>query len=223
MMKKVFAIIISCLVLACVPSGAASRGHARVGLTAGFTSSSSNPKNWDASSLGRYHFGLTGQIPIAMGFAIQPSLLYQAKGTRLDGTKVEEGAESPADMNAKVNYLEIPVQIQWGPDLVVLRPYIFVEPFVGYGIQAKARSSTSGVTLKTTSFGQAGLSRWEYGLGLGAGIDIWKLQASVKYYWNFGSLYNETGKLNDVGNQIRDAFKDGRNFNGVTVSLAFFF
>lgn len=206
-----------------VESGAASRGHARAGITAGFTSSSSNPRHWDANSLGRFHAGFTAQIPIAMGFAIQPSLLYQAKGTKLDGSKVEDGSELASDMNAKVSYLEIPVQVQWGPDLVALRPYVFVEPFVGYGLHAKARSSSEGVTLKTTSFEEAGLARWEYGLGLGAGIDVWKLQASVKYYWNFGSLYNESGEMNNIGTQIKDAFRDGRNFNGVTVSLAFFF
>ena len=224
-MKKLLTVALSCAMLlsVSVSANAGDRGHLRTGITAGFTSSSANPKNWDASSLGRFHAGFTMQIPIALGFAVQPAVVDQAKGTKLDGSRIEDGTELPADMNAKVSYVEIPVQIQWGPDLVALRPYVFAEPFVGYGLHAKASSSSDGVSIKTTSFGQAGLSRWEYGLGLGAGIDIWRLQASVKYYWNFGSLYNDTGKLNDIGSQIRDAFKDGRNFNGVTVSLAYFF
>lgn len=223
-MKNILTIALSCVMLLAVPamSGAASRGHARFGVTAGFTSSSSNPRNWDASSLSRFHVGLSAQLPIALGFAIQPALLYQAKGTKLDGS-VDEGAEYTSDVNARIGYLELPVQIQWGPDLVAFRPYVFAEPFVGYGLTAKARSSEGGVSLKTNSFREAGLARWEYGLGLGAGIDIWKLQAAVKYYWNFGSLFNDSGKLNSIGGQIKDAFKDRRSFNGVSVSLSFFF
>ena len=37
------------------------------------------------------------------------------------------------------------------------------------------------------------------------------------------SGFSESGKLNDVGTQIKDAFKDGRNFKGVTISLAYMF
>ena len=223
-MKNILTIALSCVMLVVVPamSEAASRGHARVGVTAGFTSSSANPRNWDASSLSRFHAGLSAQLPIALGFAIQPALLYQAKGTKF-GSPVEEGVEATTDVNANIGYLEIPVQIQWGPDLVAFRPYVFAEPFVGYGLTAKARSSEGGVSIKTNSFREAGLARWEYGLGVGAGIDIWKLQAAVKYYWNFGSLYNDSGKLNNIGAQVKDAFKDRRSFNGVSVSLSFFF
>lgn len=229
-MKRILAIVIAVaavLTVFQVQSVAADRNHARAGITAGFTSSSSNAKYWDANSIGRYHIGLTAQIPIALGFAIQPSVLYQAKGTKLNG----KSADVPAnDMSAKVSYLEIPVQIQWGPDLVALRPFIFAEPFIGYGLKAKAKAnvldsvgSDSSVNISTSSFDKAGLARWEYGVSLGAGIDVWKLQASVKYYWNFGSLYNENGKLNSVGSQVKNAFKDGRNFNGVTISVAYMF
>lgn len=222
-MRKLIAFVTAAAAAMAVSAGnvsAADRGHARAGVMAGFTSSSSNVKRWDASSIGRFHLGFTAQIPIVGGFALQPSVLYQAKGSKLNGDVAEEQASA---LNAKVNYLEIPVQIQWGPDLVAFRPYVFAEPFVGYGLRAKARSVDGGGTYTTSSFETSGLSRWEYGLGLGAGIDVWKLQVSVKYYWNFGSLFNESGKLNDVGTQIKDAFKDGRNFKGVTISLAYMF
>lgn len=203
---------------------AADRGHARAGVIAGFTSSSSNAKRWDANSMGRYHFGLTAQLPIALGFAIQPSVVYQAKGTKLNGKAETNSSENVPTMDTKVSYIEVPVQVQWGPDLMVLRPFVFVEPFVGYGLKSKTKSmSESGDHYVNNSFKKSGLARWEYGASLGAGIDVWKLQATIKYYWNFGSLYNESGKMSNIGSQIKDAFKDGRNFNGVTISVAFMF
>mgnify|MGYP002524661687 CR=1 FL=1 len=198
---------------------AGNRDKARAGVMAGFTSSSSNAKNVDASSIGRYHVGLTAELPIAYGFAVQPSVLFQSKGTKLSDIGPEKFR-----LDARASYLEVPVQVQWGPDLVAFRPYVFAEPFIGYGLFAKAkRYEAEAAPIKSSSFKGAGMSRWEYGLGLGAGIDIWKIQFSVKYFWNFGSLYSESGKMNDVGETVKDAFKDGRNFNGVTFSLAFMF
>lgn len=200
-----------------MPSSAADRGSARAGITAGLTLSSSNAKFYNANAVAQYHVGLAAQLPIAFGFALQPAVVYQTKGTKLKDSRIED-----IELNAKVGYIEIPVQIQWGPDLMAFRPYAFAEPFIGYGLNSRSKESGTA-SLKTSSFGKAGLSRWEYGLGLGAGIDFWKMQFSVKYYWNFGSLYNESGEMNAIGRQVKEAFKDGRNFNGITFSLSFFF
>ncbi len=221
MLRRVFIAAAAAMAVLAVSLDAAAgtRDKARAGIIAGFTSSSSNAKNVDASSIGRYHIGLTAELPIAYGFAVQPSILYQTKGTKLSDVGPENFR-----LDARAAYLEIPVQVQWGPDLVAFRPYVFAEPFVGYGLFAKAKRSENGASpMKTTSFKGAGMARWEYGLGLGGGIDVWRFQLSVKYFWNFGSLYSENGKMNDVGQTVKEAFKDGRNFNGVTFSLAFMF
>ena len=213
MFRKLFltaAAVISALSLS-VNAYAGGYGKARAGLMAGVTSSSSNAKN--------VHVGLTAELPIAFGFAVQPSLSFQTKGTKLSDVGPEKFR-----LDTRAAYLELPVQIQWGPDLMAFRPYVFAEPFVGYGLFAKAKKYEGDkAPVKSNSFDGAGMARWEYGLGLGAGVDIWKIQFSVKYFWNFGSLYSESGKMNDVGQTVKNAFKDGRNFNGVTFSLAFMF
>ncbi len=219
-MKKTVALAIALLAAVLCPliSRAGDGDGAHFGVVAGFTSSSSNAKHVDASSIGRYHVGLTAKLPIAYGFAVQPSVLYQTKGTRLKDASLRN-----FKMDTKVGYLEIPVQIQWGPDLLAFRPYVFGEPFIGYGLNASSEGKLEGSKFDVNSFSKAGLSRWEYGLGLGAGIEVWKIQFSVKYYWNFGSLYSDSGKMTDVGQQVKEAFKDGRNFNGISFSLAFLF
>lgn len=217
MFKKFAAAVVAVILASSLYAYAGDRSGARLGIMAGFTSSSSNAKNLDPSSIGRYHFGITAEIPIAFGFAVQPSVLYQAKGTKLSDANIDN-----FKLDAKVSYIEIPVQVQWGPDLMAFRPYLFAEPFIGYGLHSKVKGSDP-ISYSSKSFSEAALSRWEYGLGLGAGIDVWKMQVSVKYYWNFGSLYSENGKMNNVGKHVKDAFKDGRNFNGISFSLAFMF
>ena len=58
-------------------------------------------------------------------------------------------------------------------------------------------------------------------------MDVWRLQLSVKYFWNFGKIYDKDGNVGPIGDTIKDAVKDavnnGNNFNGVMVSAAFFF
>ena len=107
---------------------------------------------------------------------------------------------------------------------MAFRSYVFAEPFVGMGITTDNTTTTLAL-VKTyeKDFKEAAISRLEYGLGLGAGMEVWKLQLSVRYFWNFGSLYEDSGKLNDVAQTVKGAFKDQKNFNGITASLAFFF
>ena len=205
----------------------------RFGLMGGFTSSSPSVRHFDASMVSQYHAGITFQVPIVAGLAIQPSILYQVKGASLDKAASSSLDVTIKSFDMKIGYVEVPVQIQWGPDLLALRPYLFAEPFVGIGVNldSEARDVTvDGHSLGKDSrkdFGKAALNRLEYGLGLGVGLEFWKLQLSGKYYWNFGKLYHEGESSKDVTNgvaqTVKSAFKDQKSFSGFTVSLALFF
>ena len=54
-------------------------------------------------------------------------------------------------------------------------------------------------------------------------MDVWRLQLSVKYFWNFGKIYDKDGNVGPIGDTVKDAVSNGNNFNGVMVSAAFFF
>ena len=169
-----------------------------------------------------YHAGLTYKVQLPFGFAIQPSILYHMKGS-----VVEDAYENGTSLDLKTGYLEVPVSFQWGPDLILFRPFLDVTPFVGYGLN----NSVSGYSLLTGSISQAknqweGLSRLEYGLGLGLGIDVWKLQVVGRYNWNFGSLLDADGKLPDAENvlaNVRSSVLNGKNFGGLTLTVSFLF
>ena len=107
---------------------------------------------------------------------------------------------------------EVPIQLQWGPDLVAFRPYGFVEPFIGYQVSANGKGEAK-------SFNDQ-LQKTEYGMSLGAGLDIWKIQVSAKYFWNFGSVYKSD--ISKTGSTI-GGILDGNNFNGFAISAAIFF
>ena len=184
----------------------------RFGIIGGITSSSGKVKEVDTKSISLYHAGLAFEIPAGAGFAVQPQVLYQVKGMSLDKWGDNTGSDISKSLETKVGYIEVPVQLQWGPDLVAFRPYAFVEPFVGYQITNKAEDEIRTITSE--------FQKLEYGMSLGAGIDISHFQISAKYFWNFGDVYR--GDINQTGTTIKN-LKDGNNFNGVAISLALFF
>lgn len=199
----------------------------KFGVMASYTSTSSTVTDaFKAKSVSNYHAGVVLRLPSLLGLSIQPALLYNVKATEIDG-KLGDGKVDLTDLKAQVGYLEIPVQIQYGLNFILARPYIFAEPFVGYGIHSKVKGfNPKGEKESTTSWDLGNIKRWEYGLGLGAGVEVWRFQLSAKYFWNFGSLCKD-GKKDKIPDNIKDAvgtaFRGGKNFNGVNVSLAYFF
>ena len=70
------------------------------------------------------------------------------------------------------------------------------------------------------------LNRWEYGLGVGVGIEIWKFQVIGRYNWNFGSLYGHDDASEPDTSLVgimREAFSRGHNLGGFTLSVSLLF
>ncbi|MBO7622935.1 MAG: PorT family protein [Bacteroidales bacterium] len=226
-MKK---LLISVLV-ALTMFGANAGAQVRFGILGGFTSSSSKVSDIDASSISLYHAGFTVKAVFG-GFGIQPSLLYQMKGTSMENYEKLPLAEAVGltKVETKVGYLELPVQLQYGLDLLVMRPYLFAEPFVGYAVNlnndAKGMKAVAEQAKAIKNdFKESNFNRFEYGLGVGAGVDLGSLQLSLKYFWNFGSLaeQDEVPNGSDITKAITKAIKDKQSFNGISISLAYFF
>lgn len=232
-MKKFLIIAATALLFAANASAQLSSGI-RYGIVGGFTSTNTKLKEFDAKNVSLYHAGATVKFNLGLGFAIQPSLTYQVKGTNLKQviSSAEEAKAAVTALDARVGYLELPVQIQWGPDLMALRPYAFVEPFIGCGVNFKARTgydigNMTEIETETLAndFKKAALKRFEYGLGVGGGLEIWHFQISAEWFMNFGGLADENGELQDAG-VIRDNVVNtlkSKNFQGFKVSLAILF
>lgn len=241
-MKKNLALLAALLASLAVSGNVRAQHFAgrRAGLIGGFTSSSSNIDKIDTKSVSVYHIGLTAEFPLGCGFALQPSLVYQVKGLSFDRLSDDHAVEPfvrTLGENAKVGYIELPVQVQWGPDLMVFRPYVFAEPFMGYRVSQPSVLEDGNSSAGQTKFD---LRKIEYGAALGAGLEVWRAQLSVKYFWNFGKMCEEgvvkgevrealdggpafTPACADLRNEVRGALNKGHNFNGIQFSLALFF
>lgn len=206
-MKKII------LVLACalIAFSASAQRSGRFGIVGGLTTTSTDfssiTQDFKAKNFNQFHIGVCYNQPLVLGFAIQPALEYNIKGANfsdISGIK---------DANFKTGYLELPVQVQWGIDLLgVVRPYVFAEPFVGFALSNQVNLSSLSESgwdnLKT---------RFEGGLGLGAGVDVLKhIQLSFRYFWNLGEVYKID--IPEIKTQISKA-----NCQGFKVSAAILF
>lgn len=114
------------------------------------------------------------------GFSLQPELLYRSKALQLPA--------EPSDpvTNATLSYLEVPVNVQWGIDLLFLRPFVFASPYVGFKLGEKVDVANLAEALKASTRSVSG------GIGLGLGLEISKFQITAKYNWDFGGVANWT-------------------------------
>lgn len=152
-----------------------------------------------------YHFGVMYKAKFPLGFALQPELLYINKNSRMEFG--EQNSKDYLSQDAKLHYFQLPVGVQWGVDLVLFRPYLQFTPYIGYAI------SKGGIYNKVS---WDDLNRFEYGFGLGAGIEVWKIQLSGRYSWDLGKVSNfEWPKL-------RKEVKREKN-RGFELSIGFLF
>ena len=201
-MKRILMIVLAVFLLA----GISASAQAKWGVTAGLNFNTSKFSEVDVKARTGWSVGGTCLVDLPLGFSVQPSLLYHQKGANITN-----------ELSQSMGFLELPVSVQWGPDLLIFRPFLDVTPYVGYALYNKQSDLLPDK-------GWRDKERFEYGLGLGAGLNVWKLQFIARYNWNFGSLYNVSG-WEDIKQHLNknELSSSSENFGGVTLSLAFLF
>ena len=196
-MKKI--IIAAALLLAGLTAASAQSG---LGIKVGANFPSAEVKNLENAAPAGFQLGLAYNLDLPLGLSIQPAIQDNATMERVS-----------------VGYLEFMASIQWGLDLILLRPFVDVSPFVGYALNGDLGAMSD-------LWKGDGVNKLDYGLALGAGLDFWKFQLVARYSWNFGNLMKTVDALED-GN-LKDKYgvykgiKNG-NFGGLTVTLGYFF
>ena len=216
-MKKFFVIA---ALFASMAVASAQQFGVKGGLTLSTMNGASNPK--ENKSMVLYEAGILYKADLGAGFAIQPGLAYQVKGATL---------KQGNDVQSKTGFVELSLGAQWGPDLLAFRPYVFVEPYVGYGVTGNETLTTVGVdgaSVSDTKINQAlqdkAKNKLEYGVGAGLGLEIAShVQLSCQFFRNFGKLYKETELDSGDLTFIKASYKDLKNYQGIKFTLAILF
>ena len=190
-MKKLISVLV--VVLA-----SATLAHAQLGIVAGYTASSTNAKSAaeEVKTASLWHAGVAYKFGLGP-ITLQPSLTYSMKGTKVD------------DLQYKSGYIEASAGVQFGLDLLVARPFVVAEPFIGYQVYGNETWDEKGY--------KDAVNKLEYGFGIGVGCDVLEhFQLRVEWYKNLGSLAGANGGA------VEETLRNG-NYQGIKVTAGFFF
>lgn len=160
-------------------------------------------KDFDIGNSTGFNVGILYKTKIPLiGLTIQPELIYSQTNSSIN-TEIAGWSNLNGDL--KIGTLMLPVGLQWGIDLMLFRPFIQAVPYIGYTVNTQNKITNLNWNV----------DKFKYGVGLGAGLDIWKLQISGRYNWDLGDVAEFEWKGVDT-------FKGGKN-KGFELSLAILF
>ena len=196
-MKKIFSILTLALLIAAVPANAQpGKDFFNLGVKAGlnFSNMSGMDDAFESGFLKTYtgfNAGLVFNFNLPLGFEINPELQYVQSGITTPGYSGEIlgiGYEIPASKFSSGS-LRVPINIQWGfRFLNVIKPYVVVSPYVGAVLFGNG--SILGADLDKETVNQF-LNRFQYGIGVGAGIYVWRFQVSFKWNWDLNPVFED--------------------------------
>jgi len=222
-MKKLLTLIL------CLGVIVTTQAQLEVGLKAGvnIANQSSDIDEFETNSATGLYLGLPVRIHINDNLVVQPELAFMQKGsTQSYEVSVPGFYESSGDLKGTLNYLEIPIMVQYLLGDGDIRPYVQAGPSIGIGLGTKSSGEitettidfiTGDETTETTdidesgSFEDAGLSGIDFGVGIGAGAIMeagpGNLSLNLLYNLGFANIIDEgDAKLNNRGLGINVGF-----------------
>ena len=198
--KFIMAAIAVALMLVAMPKKASAQFGVKAGI---YTSHFSDIKDFKLKKNMGFQAGVLYKLHVTPNFAVQPEFLYVAKESKLEA----KDGEDTYDGRYGLKYLQVPVGIQYGPNLVVARPFVQVVPYINYAI---------GKDKKVGDWDD--INRFGYGIGLGAGVDVWRLQFNARYNWDFSKVGDGEKGVKFNGSEWRAS-----KARGIEFSVAFTF
>lgn len=120
--------------------------------------------------------GVVVQVVWPKGFVLQPEVLYSQKGCMFTGS----------GLRYDIDYVELPVNFMYRLHMAQVKPFCLIAPYGAYAIKL---TENGDMTSDDTYANR--INKWDYGIGAGAGFDIWKIQLSFKYNWGFAKVIDE--------------------------------
>jgi len=167
-----------------------------------------------------YQAGLLMQIKLG-GFAFQPELLYSIKGGDLqvgDAPKLREYIGAITSLDYKTQNIDVPLNFQYGIDMGLARIYAQAGPYLSFQLAGALNGNTE---LYDKVDDNLSFNKFDWGIGLGVGVELFSFQIAAKYDFGMNSVGNET-VVSSITNANVNPFYDVKNRN-LNISLAYLF
>jgi hypothetical protein len=165
-----------------------------------------------------YHFGGVADYKITKSFALEAGLLLSGKGTEYKYTNKYTNESSLVYVEGKVIdaplYLEIPLNAMYIVDLGNARLLLFTGPYIGIGVAGKEKPKLTGTGFGVTVYNDKSrdikygtdddcdFKRSDFGLNIGTGFEIKKIQIRVQYSFGLANINPTSSSDNKVKNRV---------------------
>ncbi len=162
--------ICRCALVLLVLGFSGTKANAQFGVKAGtYTTNFNKLKDYKLEDNTGYNLGVLYKLQITPMFAVQPELMFVSKNACIKDPNTAQREKFDTQ------YLQLPVSFQYGLNLMVIRPFFQFVPYLTYAIDKDF----------TIHDDWSGMNRLNGGIGVGGGLDVWKLQLSLRYNWDF--------------------------------------
>jgi hypothetical protein len=182
-MKTKWSLIALCIAAATVANAQGIRFGAKGGLNVATVKF--NDGIFDSDNMTGFHIGpILEVMTLVPGIGVDVAVLFTQKGGKVHYRSmgmytddiIHEYEQVEAETTAKVNFIEVPVNLKWKMILPLVKPYIAAGPYISFPISGEWYLSYGDVLaqVKNRSFGA--------GLNFAAGVEVLSmLQVSVNY------------------------------------------
>jgi opacity protein-like surface antigen len=121
--------------------------------------------------------GIYSNINIpATPVSIQPEVLFAQYGADIEGS----------DASFNINYIQVPVLLKFGFGLASVKPNVFFGPYMGFNIKSEVKNNDASINLDDQA------EDTDFGIAVGAGIDISKFSIGVRYTAGLKNVANSS-------------------------------
>ena len=156
-----------------------------------------------------FHIGATAEFPFSDMFSFETGLLLSTKGYKISEEETFMGKKIEMKIKTNLFYLDIPLTAKASFDLGDAKVFGLFGPYIGMGLtgQSKTVTTIDGKTEKEkedvewgSEKGKSDLKRLDFGLTIGAGVEIDLFQIGLGYNLGLANIspYNDGGmKINN--------------------------
>jgi hypothetical protein len=134
----------------------------------------------DPTILIGFNVGVLSEIPLSGNLSIQPAILYSTKGSKFSVMSEE--------MQISPSFIEIPVNVVYKFDLGSIKVFLNAGPYAAYGIGGKVDSGGESADIVFGTEETDDMKPMDFGLNIGAGIEISRIIISANYGLGLANL-----------------------------------
>ncbi len=159
----------------------------------------------DSDSKIGFNAGVTVDYALSSDLYLLSGLELTTKGAKAEYSESESGVSVKYKATATPMYLQLPVHLGYKLTVTEGTKIVFhAGPYIAYGIGGKTKTKASANALsidinhedKEDFFGDEGAKRFDFGVGLGAGVEFGKIGVGLGYDFGLTKLYDEGNNKN---------------------------